>query len=221
LKALDETDGDCDALTNWNQTGLVADPSIPPWYFRVDPSSAPQLLEASVHSVYFHEATGTILKSWVNKANSEIEVIEPVRPVTSGSETPRSATRAELQAALRPEKRYTGKWNYQKYSGRIALKVIEYDAQKGSLVVHLYEPAAASQLKVLKGTIVRNAANPFTLRLSADQESGIRRVPSRIPATVNLLLRGDSRTLELTLDDDRLTGKDSLGVEYDLKATGE
>lgn len=126
-----------------------------------------------------------------------------------------------LRDLLQPKAKFDGKWSFEKYAGRVSFRVTAVTPD-GKFEAQLFDPSKSTQTKAMLGRIVRAAGDDGAeVEWVTVRESGVRRAPSKSPATLNLILLGDQRTIRLTLSDDELTGTDSVGVDFTFPTTSE
>jgi len=136
------------------------------------------------------------------------------KPPTTPSSGPADEQAKRLRELLKPQAKFEGKWTFEKYSGRIAFRVTAVNLD-GIIAAVLFDPTKPMQTKSIIARIVpERGDDPAEVQLMTLRGTGLRRTPSKTPATGNLLILADQRTIGLKLVGDQLIGTDSVGVEF-------
>lgn len=142
----------------------------------------------------------------------------PAKPVAVELTPEQIAARKLLLEQFTEGTLLRGDWSYAKFSGRFSLRVTKTPGDDLQIAAEAFDPSKARDTKSYIGRLeLDEASGNWELVWNAVAESGLRRGPLRIPATSNLLLFGDKRTIRLRQIEDDWQGLDSSEVMFRFK----
>lgn len=144
--------------------------------------------------------------------------IPPRSPVNSGFTPEQIAGRQALADQLSEGVQLRGEWSFAKFDGRIVFRITKAPDDQQQFTLEAFDPAKSRDTKAYSGRMeFDRELKTWALEWTGIVESGLRRNPSRVPTTTNLLLLGDQRVIRLREINGEWRGQDSTGVTYVLK----
>jgi len=142
----------------------------------------------------------------------------PSKPTAKELTPDQVAARKMLLDKFAEDTLLRGEWSIGKYSGRFSLRVTRPADENLTITAEAFDPSKSKETKDYVGQLeYDDVTESWLLVWQAVAESGLRRNPSRLPATTNLLLFGDQRTIRLKLVNGEWLGKDSSEVSFRFK----